>query len=107
MTKIINFLGSRVTDVMYFVIMFLLIERNFKRKNREHFFYITLDSFDTPLLPRPYLWGDIVIDRNIGILLYKLCNTKIKSRIVNEDDCIRLPTHNIFLTHLHILKDGR
>ena len=107
MTEIINLLGSWVAYVMYFVIMFLLIERNFKRKNREHFFYITLDSFDTPLLPCPYLWGDIVIDRNIGILLYKLCNTKIKPWIVNEDNCIRLPTHNILLTHLHILKDGR
>ena len=106
MTEIINLLGSRITNVMYFVIMFLLIERNFKRKNREHFFYITFDSFDTPFLPCPYLWRDIVIDWNIGILLYKLCNAKIESRIVNEDNRIRLPTHDVLLAHLHILEDS-
>jgi hypothetical protein len=84
--------------------MFLLKEIHFKRKYREKGVNIPSDILDAVLLPCPYLRGDIVKDRYLGLLLDELGNLQVEARIVDKDDNIWMPLKDILLTHPHIAK---
>ena len=86
--------------------VFLLKELHLEGQNREELVNIALNSLDAVLFPCPYLGGDIIIDGTHPIGFQKLSNTKIKTWIVDKDDNVRMPLHNVLLTHLHIFKNG-
>ena len=81
-------------------------EFNFKRKDREQLVYIAFDVLDAIFLPRPNLRRNIIIHRNVRMLLNKLGNLQVKARIIDQNNHIRLPLNNILLAFVHILKDG-
>ena len=107
MAEVVYLFGCRVADIIYSVMVLLLIERHFERQDGEHLFYIPLDGLDAPLLPCPYLRRDVIVDGNVRVLLYKLCNAEVEARIVDEDDDIGLPSHDVRFAHLHVPEDDR
>ena len=105
-SKLIYFLGSRITHIVDRIVMLLLIERHFERQDREHLGDVSLDAPDAPLLPSPNLRGYIVISRYQRILFQELSDTEVESRIIHQYHDIRFPIDNILFTHLHIGEDG-
>src|SRR5574344_2317269 len=97
----------RVAHIMDGIMMLLLKERYFERKNREHFVYVALDIFNTIFLPCPYLRRNIIIDRNLRMRLHKLGYTQIESGVIHQDHYIRLPGKYILLALLHIIQNSR
>ena len=104
--KVAHFCRCRISHIVYFVMMFPFIERNFKRQDREHLINIPPDALDAPFLPCPYLRRDIVIDRDARLLSQKLGYAKIESGIIYEYYHIGIPVHYILLAHRHIAEDG-
>ena len=101
-----DFLCCWITDIMDGIMMFLLVEVHLERQDGEHLIHIPLDILDTVFLPCPYLWRDVIVNRYLRVRLDKFRYLQVKSRIVDQDDHIRLPLQDILLTHLHITKDG-
>ena len=87
--------------------VFLLEKRHLERKNGKQFVDVALDVLDTMLLPRPYLWRDVIIDRNICLRFYIFCNLQIETRIIDQDHTVRLPIQDIPLAHAHITEYHR
>ncbi len=87
--------------------VFLLEEIHLEGQDGEEFIDIATDIFDAVLLPSPDLRGDVVIDGDVCPRFYIFCNLQVETRIVHEDDAVRLPRVDILLTELHILQDGR
>ena len=97
------------------IVVFLFEEFHLERKNGKEFVDIALDILDAVFLPRPNLWGDIIVDsgrreegggRSVAQAVNVLGNIKIEAWIIDKDDDIRLPLRNILLAHLHILENG-
>ena len=105
-TEFIHLLRSRITYIMYRIVMFFLIERHLERQDREHLGNVSPNATDSPFLPSPYLRRNIIISRDIRLLFQELSNIEIKAGIIHQDNYIRFPFHDIILTHLHVGKDG-
>ena len=100
------FLRGWIAYIVNRIAVFLFEERYLERQDRKEFGYIALDAADPPLLPCPYLRRYIIIGRDICILFQELSYLEIKSRIIYQYHHIRFPFHYIFLTSLHVRKDG-
>ena len=95
-----------VAHIMNGEMMFLLIKRHLERQDGEHLVDIALDRLDAPLFPGPYLRRDIIIDGDGGLGVHELRDAEVEARIVDEDDDIRAPCHDILLAERHIAEDG-
>ena len=98
----INGINTRVAYVVDPVIMLLLKEVNLERKDREQFVHIALDILYTMLFPCPYLGRDVIVYRNLRVLVYILRDGEVEARIIDKDEDIRIPRHNIPLAKAHI-----
>ena len=104
--KLIHLFCRRITYIMDRITVLFLEERHLERQDGEKFGDITLDTADSPFLPRPDFRRNIIVCRNISLLFQELSDIQIKSRIIYKDYHIRFPFHNIFLASFHIRKDG-
>ena len=95
-----------IADIVDGIAVFLFKEIDFKRKNGEDFIYITLDGFDAPFLPCPQLRRDVIIDGADADGMDIFCNFKVEARVIDKDDHIGLPRHDILLALLQPPQDG-
>ena len=84
--------------------MFHFEERHFEGKYGEEMVYIALYVFYAILFPCPYLWRDIVKDRNACLLFKEFCYLEVEAGVVNQNHHIGSPFHNVPLTHLHVFQ---
>ena len=96
-----------VTYVMNGIMMFLLIERDLERKDGKHLVNISLNPFDAPFFPCPYLRRDVIINGNVRVGMNILGNIEIESRIIYQNNDIRLPCNNIFFARRHVAQNDR
>ena len=104
--KLLYLLGRGITDIMDGVTVLALVEVNLERKDREHLVHVATDVLDAPLFPRPYLGRDIIIDRYGGVGTHILGYVEVEARIVDQNDHVGRPLHDVALTHLHVAQDG-
>lgn len=118
MTELVSTLSVRLAElahllcrwisyVMYRVMVLLLEEGHLERQYREQLVDIALDALDAPLLPRPYLGRDVIVDGYLRMRMDIFGYVEIESWIVDEYKCIGLPLHNVALALCHIAEDGR
>ena len=86
-------------------IVVLFEEFYFKRQDREKLVNIAFDVLYAMFFPCPYLWRNVVVDRNIGLALHELGNVKVESRVVYEYDNVGIPTYDVLFAQTHVLKD--
>ena len=103
--KGIHLVCRRVAHVVHRVVV-LLVERDLEGQDAEHGIHIALDVLDAPLLPCPYLRRDVVIDGDVAVLLQEACYLQVEAGIVHQDDHIRLPSEDVFLTLPHASQDS-
>ena len=101
-----HLIHRRVSYIVNGVLMLSFEELYFKRKNGEKFVYISFYILDAILFPGPYLRRNIIINRDLCLCMDKLGYIQIESRIVHQNNNIRLPGNNVFFTTLHICKDS-
>ena len=104
--ELLNLVERRIANILNWIIMLLLEEIDLERKNREQFVYIALYVLDAIFLPRPNLWRDVIINRNVGFGMNEFCDIEIEARIIYQNKHIGLPANNIILAHLHVAENG-
>ena len=104
--EVAHLVGSGVAHIVDGVMMALLKERHLEGEDGEELGNIALDVADAPLLPRPYLGRDVVEHRDAGVAVQILGDIEIEAWIIDEDDHVGLPLHNVALAHGHVAEDG-
>ena len=101
-----HLIHRRVSYIVNGVLMLSFEEFHFKRKNGEKLIYISFYILDTVFFPRPYLRRNIIVNRYLCLCVDKFGNIQIESRIIYQNDNIRIPGNDIFLATSHIGKDS-
>ena len=101
-----HFIHRRIPHIMDRIVMLSFKELHFKRKNGEQLVHITLYILDAVFFPSPYLRRYIIIYGNLRLCVDKLGDIQIESRIIYQNDNIRIPGNDIFLATSHIGKDS-
>src|SRR5574344_304305 len=104
-SEFLYFLNRRITNIMAWIFMFILIKRYFKRKNGKHFVYIPLDVSNTIFFPCPNLRRYVIKNRYLRFVMNITSDVQIETRIINQNDHIRIPFNDIISTKCHILDD--
>ena len=97
-----DFIGGGVADIMDGIVVLAFEEIDLEGQDGEEFIDIAFDVLDAILLPRPDLGRDVIINGYVCPRFYKFCNLQIETRIVDQNDTVRLPRKDILFTHPHV-----
>ena len=95
-----HLIDGGVADIVNGEAMFLLKELHLEGEDGEELIDIALEGFDAPLLPRPQLRRDVVIDWAEADGMDVFGYLEIETWVIDEDDNIRAPRHDVVLALL-------
>ncbi len=72
----------------------------------KQFIHIAADGLDAPLLPRPDLGRDIVVDGDVRLTADVFGHGEVEAWVIDEDEHVGVPLHDVGLALLHALQDG-
>jgi hypothetical protein len=99
-------INAWIANVMDGVVMLLFEEVDFERKDGKKLIHIALDVLDAVFLPSPNLWGDVIIYRYGSVLVNKLGDFEVETRVIHKDNDVGVPLHDVLFADFHVAENG-
>ena len=84
----------------------LFVEILLERQDAQQAIDVSLDVLDAMLLPSPYLWGNVIDDWDVAVLLDEACYLEVEAWIIDQDEHVWPPLKDVLLASFHALKYG-
>src|SRR5574344_552887 len=101
-----DFIYRRIANIVDRIMLFFFIKGHLKRQDRKHFSHTLTNLRNAVLFPSPYFRRNIVINRNICVLMNKTGYRKSKSGVIYQNNNIRMPTQYEVATNFHRMQNG-
>ena len=73
------------------IMVLTLKEIHLEGQNAEEFIHVPTDILDAMLLPCPYFRRYVIVNGDVGIIVYEAGNLQVEARIVHQYHHIRVP----------------